>query len=154
MDNKTIAQHLLDHATRLEATKKNLYRVRAFRRAASLIKMMPRELSELYAEGGKAELEMLPGIGKHIAFTLVELLEAGQFRTLGDEVAPYDPERALTSLPGVGAQTAYQLREQLGIHTLDEVEEAAQDGRLEQIGMGPKRIRNVLESLEGRRRRA
>jgi len=43
------------------------------------------------------------------------------------------------------------MRDELGITTLDEAEQAARDGRLQQIGIGPRRLRGLLQALEFRR---
>src|SRR5262249_16801198 len=75
------------------------------------------------------------------------------FRTLRPEGGHIDPERLLTSLPGVGRQLAHLLHERLGISTLEELEQAAHEGRLAQVGIGPKRLRGLVDVLAGRLRR-
>jgi hypothetical protein len=56
----------------------------------------------------------------------------------------------LTSLPGVGPQLAHRLREELGILTLEGLEQAAHAGKLGQVGIGPKRLRGLIDALAGR----
>jgi hypothetical protein len=103
---------------------------------------------------GRAGLEALPGIGQSLAYTIESLVRTGEFRTLRPEGGHIDPERLLTSLPGVGPQLARLLHERLGITTLEEMERAAHDGRLRQVGVGPKRLRGLIDALAGRLRRA
>ena len=83
---------------------------------------------------GRAGLEALPGIGASLAYTIEGLVRTGEFRTLRPEGGHIDPERLLTSLPGVGPQLAHLLRERLGITTLEELERAAHEGRLAEVG--------------------
>lgn len=153
MDNPTIARKLNDYATYLEGEESNVYRVRAYRRAAETVLAQGRPLSELLAEKGRAGLEELPGVGRSLAYTLEGLIRTGEFRTLRPEGGHIDPERLLTSLPGVGPQLAHQLRERLGITTLEEMERAAHEGRLAEVGIGPKRLRGLIDALAGRLRR-
>jgi DNA polymerase (family X) len=55
------------------------------------------------------------------------------------------------TLPGIGLETASRIHEQLGIETMQELEAAANDGRLGRVtGMGNKRIRGIREALAGR----
>jgi hypothetical protein len=150
MDNRKIAQHLLDYAEYLEAREANLYRVRAYRRAAETILALDRPLTDLVAAEGRAGLEELPGIGSRLSYTLEELVRTGEFRTMNTEGGQIDPERVLGSLPSVGPRLARQIHEQLNVKTLEELEQAAHDGRLSQLGVGPKRLRGICDALAGR----
>jgi Helix-hairpin-helix domain len=153
MNNDTLAKRLLEYAAVLESNGENLYRVRAYRKAASAVKMHPRPLSELLAEGGRQALVAIPGLGEHLAYTLEGLIRTGQFRTMGADEVPTDPRERLTSLPGVGPRLAVRMRDELGITTVDEAERAARDGQLRKVGVGPKRLRGLLEAIEFRRQR-
>jgi hypothetical protein len=154
MDNATIARKLNDYATYLEGEDTNIYRVRAYRRAAATVLAQERSLSEVVNEKGRAGLEELPGIGTSLAYTIAGLVRTGEFRTLRPDAGHVDPERLLTSLPSVGRQLAHILHEQLGITTLEELERAAHDGRLTRAGVGPKRLRGLIDALAGRLRRS
>src|SRR5262245_17508819 len=151
MNNAQIAEKLLAHARELEAHGHNLYRVRAYRRAALSIRMLAVEVSELLEQGGRAALATIPGVGAHLAFTLERLLRRGEWVTLGPGPEETDPRQRLTSLPGVGPRLALRLREELGIETLAQLEEAAREGRLEVVGIGPGRVQVLLTVLEARR---
>ena len=154
MDNATIARKLNDYATYLEGEDTNVYRVRAYRRAAATVLEQERPFAEVVHEKGRAGLEELPGIGASLAYTIEGLVRTGEFRTLRPDAGHIDPERLLTSLPGVGRQLAHTLHEQLGITTLEEVERAAHDGRLTRPASGPKRLRGLIDALAGRLRRS
>src|SRR5262245_37734686 len=153
MNNNTLAKRLLEHAAVLESNGENLYRWRAYRKAASVVQMHARPLSELLAEGGRQALVAIPGLGAHLAYTLEGLIRTGQFRTMGADEVSTDPRQRLTSLPGVGPRLAVRMRDELGITTLDEAERAARDGRLEKVGVGAKRLRGLLQALDYRRQR-
>lgn len=150
MDNATIARKLNDYATYLEGEDTNVYRVRAYRRAAATVLEQERPLAEVVNEKGRAGLEELPGIGPSLAYTIEGLICTGEFRTLRPDAGHIDPERLLTSLPGIGPQLARTLYDHFGITTLEEVERAAHDGRLSQAGVGPKRLRGLIDALAGR----
>ncbi len=150
MNNATVAQKLVDYANYLEAEDPNVYRVRAYRRAADTVRGLERPLQELFDAEGRAGLEALPGVGSHLSYTLETLLKTGEFRTLRPDGGHIDPERLLTSLPGVGPQLARQLHEQLGITTLEALERAAHEGQLAALGIGPKRLRGLIDALAGR----
>ena len=154
MDNATIARKLNDYATYLEGEESNVYRVRAYRRGAETVLGLERSLADVVYEQGRAGLEELPGIGGSLAYTIEGLVRTGEFRTLRPDGGHIDPERLLTSLPGVGRQLAHVLREQLGITTLEQMERAAHEGRLASVGVGPKRLRGLIDALAGRLQRS
>jgi hypothetical protein len=154
MDNATIARRLNDYATFLEGEESNLYRVRAYRRAAATVLEQDRPLEDVVNEKGRAGLEELPGIGSSLAYTIEGLVRTGEFRALRPDSGHVDPERLLTSLPGIGPQLARTLHDQFGITTLEEVERAAHDGRLSEAGVGRKRLRGLIDALAGRLRRS
>jgi DNA polymerase (family 10) len=91
MDNRTIAKQLLDHAHHLEERRRNLYRIRAYRRAAEIILGLDRPLAEIAAEGGRNRLRELPGIGRSLSTKLEKLLATGDLETLSDRVPAGQP---------------------------------------------------------------
>ena len=73
MTNETIARKLRDHATELARAGDNLYRVRAFRRAAMSVLELTEDVAEVVATGGPKALERVPGIGRSLADTIAGL---------------------------------------------------------------------------------
>jgi hypothetical protein len=62
-----------------------------------------------------------------------------------------DPIALLRTVPGIGRVLAEKLHDELGVETLEELEIAAHDGRLEKIaGLGSKRIAGIRDSLATR----
>jgi DNA polymerase (family 10) len=150
MNNADIAHKLNEYADYLEGEEPNIYRVRAYRRAAQTIRELERPAADILAEKGRAGLDELPGVGASIAYTIESLIRTGEFRTLRPAGGHIDPERLLTSLPGVGRQLARLVHERLGVTSLEQMEQAAHDGRLAQVGVGPKRLRGLIDALAGR----
>jgi len=65
-----------------------------------------------------------------------------------------EPTKLLASVPGIGRQFAVRLHHDLGIETLEDLEAAAHDGRLEEVlGFGPKRLAGIRDSLAHRLQR-
>jgi len=82
MDNQTIARRLTEYAHFLDADRGNLYRARAYRRAAETILGLREPATDLVAREGRGGLEALPGIGSHLSFTIDSLVRTGELRTL------------------------------------------------------------------------
>lgn len=85
MDNCTIARQLQCAARQLEAKHSNLYRVRAFRRAAQTVLGLERPVEELLTEAGRGALRNLPGIGASLSSTIETLVRTGEIPTLHEE---------------------------------------------------------------------
>jgi len=140
----------MDYANFLQGREESIYRVRAYRRAAETVLALTRPITDLVAAAGRKGLEALPGIGRHLAYTLDCLATTGDFRTLDNSEGHVDPEQLMTTLPGVGPQMARLIHDRLGVDTLEELERAAHDGRLRELGIGPKRTRGLIDALAGR----
>src|SRR5437763_628263 len=82
--------------------------------------------------------------GDPLADTCEGLGATGQLRTRRAPVEPTDPPGRLTSPPAVRPRLAVRMRAELGITTRDEAERAARAGRLQKVGVGPKRLRGLL----------
>jgi DNA polymerase (family 10) len=82
MDNRTIAERLTSFAHYLQTRRKNLYRVRAYRRAAETVLALDKPVQDIIADQGRKGLEILPGIGKYLSFTIANLIETGVVQTL------------------------------------------------------------------------
>jgi hypothetical protein len=150
MKNDEMARWLREHALELEKEGGNLYRSRAFRTAASQLLMMSKPVAEVFREEGRVGLERLPGIGKSLAYTLEGLLQTGELRTIRPLDALREPDRDLTNLPGVGIRTAEQLRDRLGITSLQGLRDAVAEGRLAEAGIPAGRLRLISEEVHRR----
>ena len=77
MTNSDIARQLQRHARKLAERYGNLYRIRAYRRAAHAVLGLDRPVAELQ----KWELEILPGIGDHLALAITNYVRTGEWKT-------------------------------------------------------------------------
>lgn len=158
--NRDIAAQLDRVADLLEMRQARSFRVRAYRRGAEALRQLDRSVREIWNEGGHRALVALPDIGERLASVIEDQLANGHFRLLDHLEASSSPEQIIGSVPGIGAKLAQRIHHDLHIDTLEELEEAAHDGRLEQVrGFGPRRaemVRGVLESMlrQSTRRRA
>jgi DNA polymerase (family 10) len=82
MDNRTIANQLIEMAHLLARRQENLYRVRAYRRAAQVVLGLERPVEEIVAEEGRQGLKHLPGIGPSLAETIETLVRTGEIAML------------------------------------------------------------------------
>jgi DNA polymerase (family X) len=146
VDNHRIADRLDAFASLLELTDANAYTVRAYRRAAEMIRAAAVPVAELVRSGRARELR---GIGPGIEARLRELVETGEIAELAElerELAP-----GLVGLGrylGLGAKRSVEIARALGVRTPDELREAAAAGRLRSVpGIGPKTEARLLEAL-------
>lgn len=143
---------LLDEAARLFAEQgANRFRVQAYHRAAAALRELARPVAELFAEQGLPGLEELPGVGDSIARSIRDVLLHGKLAMLDRLRGQHDPIALLCSVPGIGKASAWKLHDDLGVETLEELEAAAHDGRLERLAVfGPKRLAGIRDSLAHR----
>jgi DNA polymerase (family 10) len=111
MDNRIIARRLREYARYLDVQNKNLYRVKAYRNAAAVVESLSCQLSALLAEGGRARLEALPGIGEHLSYTLESLIRTGEFHTVHTTRQFLSPERIAASLPVMATGSTMTVRD-------------------------------------------
>lgn len=84
--------------------------------------------------------EAVAGVGPGIASAIAEMLVTGRWAQLARLRGDADPEAVFCSVPGVGPETARAIHEALHVDTLEALETAAHDGRLEDVaGFGPRR---------------
>jgi hypothetical protein len=146
--NEEIAAALDDLAALLDAQDANPYRARAYREAARVLRGLDRSAASILAEGGRKALDDLPAVGKSIALAIEEIVQTGQLPMLDRLVGTSAPEDLFTLVPGIGDELARRIHETLGVETLEDLEAAAHDGRLEKVpGIGERRIRAIQEVL-------
>ena len=149
--NESTAARLDEIASLLASQAASLFRVRAYRRGASVVRRLKQPVSEILAAGGVAALEQLPGIGQSLARSIRDIVRFGYSPMLQRLRGDIDPVRLLASLPGIGRRTAARLHDELNLETLEDLEVAAHDGRLEHPGgFGPKRLAGVRAALADR----
>lgn len=154
--NERIASKLREAADLLSAQGANRFRVAAYRRAADTVAGLPEDIGALFEEGGTEALEKLPGVGPSIAAALREMIRTGRWSQLERLRGTLEPEKLFQAVPGVGPELARAIHDALGVETLEALELAAHDGRLETVpGVGRRRaaiVRNALADLLARPR--
>ena len=149
--NARIAARLEEVASILRSQNANPFRIGAYMRAAANIRSLPQPLDELIAEQGIAGLDEIPGIGQSLSRLIFQLVKTGRLPMLDRLRGTIDPVATLASVPGIGRKLAETIHDEFGIDSLEELEAAAYDGRLEKVRrMGPKRIAGIRESLSSR----
>lgn len=149
--NEDIAGKLEEVGRLLADQGANPFRVRAYEKAAHTLRRLPRPVSEILANEGLEGLEALPDVGVSLARAIRDIVARGRLAMLDRLRGESDPTKLLASVPGIGRVTSDEIHHALGIETLEDLEAAAHDGRLEQIaGLGPKRLAGIRDSLAHR----
>jgi DNA polymerase (family 10) len=148
MDNPEIARTLEEVADILEIQNANPFRIRAYRNAVRTVETLMVPLRRWVEEG--KPLTDLPGIGKEMANHIREMVETG---TLGfrDELLAEVPRALieLMRLPGLGPKKARKIWDELQISSVDELEAAAQAGRIASLpGFGAKTQERILAGIQ------
>jgi hypothetical protein len=126
----------------------NPFRSAAYRRAADTVASNPVSVVELFERDGLSALDALPGIGPGIAAAIAEFAHTGRWTRLERLRGTSDPQALLRTIPGVGPQLAARLHDELGVDTLEELELAAHDGRLERLpNFGARRAAAIRAAL-------
>ncbi len=147
-ENGRIARQLREAAELLEAQGANPFRVQAYRTAANTIEALDRPLREVFDAEGRAGLEALPGIGRGIASAIAEMLITEHWSQLERLRGDVDPVAIFRRVPGIGPDLAGEIHEALHIDTLEALELACRDGRLQQVpGIGMRRAAAISAAL-------
>jgi len=141
----------------LEVVGGDPFRAKAYATAARRLEASGADLAALAAQG---KLTTLPGVGAGIAEVLRELVETGR-SSLYDRLAAETPIGLydLMRIKGLGPKRVRTLYAEMGIDSIDKLEEAALAGRLASVpGIGAGTEKKILESVafaraaRGRRR--
>jgi DNA polymerase (family 10) len=146
--NSDVARIFNQMANLLEMESANAFRVRAYRNAARTIASLPKGVSEM-VEAGEA-LDDLPGIGKDLAGKIKEIVETGSLSQLQEIERKTPPELTeVMKIPGLGAKRVYALYKELGVTSVEDLKEKAQNGQIRNLnGFGKKTERKILEEIE------
>ena len=139
-----IADRLLEAAQLLEAQGADRFRVRAYRRGAETIRALHEDPADILEREGLEGLIELPNIGNRLARAVDEMVATGRWIQLERMRGEAEPEKLFQMVPGIGAVTARSIQNELHVDTLEALEIAAHDGRLELVqGIGPRRAASI-----------
>ncbi len=80
MTNSEIASRLQQYARELRERHENMFRVKAYRRAAEKLMRLETPIEEILRNRGRAALAEIPDIGRHLAETITIFVETGEWQ--------------------------------------------------------------------------
>jgi len=147
MRNLEIAEIFREIAKILEIKGDNVFRIRAYERAAQNIESITEDISEFIK---RDNLTDIPGIGKDLAEKIKEFHRTGKLKFLRD-LKKTIPEGLLEilNIPSVGPKTAKLLYDKLKIKSIADLELAIKKNKLAGIfGIKDKTIENIQKGIE------
>jgi DNA polymerase (family 10) len=150
MDKGQVAEVLVNIATLLELKGENPFKTRAYQNAARTIETLSEPLDRLIAE---ARLGEIKGIGDALQQKITELVTTGRLQYYEDLKAATPPGLvAMLDIPGLGPKKIKALHDELGIESVEQLEQACKDGKIAGLkGFGEKTQANILEGINRRR---
>ena len=148
VSNEAIAELFENMGTLLEMKGDTVFKIRAYQRAARTIGQLSFSLEQAVQDG--MDLKKIPGVGRAISDKITELLQTGRVSAHQRLLAEL-PDGVLTlmDIPGIGPKTAMLIAQDLGVSTIQGVEQAAQDGRMAALPkLGAKAAENILRHIQ------
>jgi DNA polymerase (family X) len=151
-DKFEVARMLDEIARYIELSDPKPFRARAFEKAARAVENLDDDLAALVATGA---ILSVPDIGKATGQAVEEIVTTGTSQYLEQLRAQYPPGIFdLLRVPRLGLKKVGVLYAELGISSLDELEEAATSGRLSALkGFGAKTTEQILKGIRFARMR-
>src|SRR4051812_39566484 len=129
----------------------NPYRAKAYTRAAENLMALAEPLEDVVAE---ERLKEIPGVGDAIGDIIAKLHKTGKHPSL-EAMRKEIPAGALEMLavPGLRPDKVLKIYKELGISSLDALEQAAKEDRLKPVkGLGAALQAKILQGIEIRRK--
>jgi DNA polymerase (family X) len=151
-DNDAIAKVLDEIGDLIELKGENVFRAVTYRAAARSIRDLREPLTKLVQE---RRLKEIPKVGSSVGEAIEQIVATGRSKR-HEELQAAVPPGLLTLLrvPGVGPATARTIYDHLKITTIEELEEAATEHRLQQLPkIQAKTEENILRSIAALKQR-
>lgn len=147
IDKAEVAAILDEVGNLLELDGGSPFEVRAYQNAARALNNTDGDIGELVATGA---INRVPGIGKTLAARITELVTTGRLQLFEELLQRVPPGlRQMLRIPGLGPKRVRQIREALGITTLEDLKAAAEAGKIATLsGFGAKSQENILKGIE------
>lgn len=146
--NADIAAIFEQIADLLNVEGANIYRIRAYRNAARLVKELGTDLKEMAKNG--ENLTQFAGIGKNLSAKIEEIAETGKcsaLEKLEKELPPAVTE--LLKIPELGPKRVKMIYQELDVHTVEQLQRAILDGRLGQLpGFGANMEAKIAAAVD------
>ena len=145
--NAEIADRLALFAALLELSEASPFSIRAYLRAAEIVRSTPASVAELVRAGRIRELR---GIGAGIEKKLRELVETGEIAELRALEQDVEPELVgFGRLLGLTPSRTLGIARELGVRSAAELKAAVEEGRLGSVrGIGPTTEAKIRAALE------
>jgi len=147
MKNQEVSRIFRDIAKILELKGENIFRIRAYERAAQAVDNLQEDIEGIIEKG---ELTSIPGIGVDLSEKIKEIIATGRLKYY-EELKKKVPQGlvAMMEIPGLGPKTVKKLYEQLKIDTVGKLETAAKSGKLLKLeGIREKTEDNILRGID------
>ena len=150
---RAVAEFLEELAVLMELGGADAFRLRAYLRAARIFATLEDDVEELVSQ---ESLTSIKGVGKGLAHQIAEFVRSGfvttrDFEKLKESIPP--GLLHMIRIPGLGTKKIRLVHDQLGIDTLDALEDACRQELLSALpGFGPKTQVQILEGIEFVRR--
>jgi DNA polymerase (family 10) len=151
-DNEGVAAVLDEIGDLIELKGENVFRAVTYRQVARSIRDLREPVALLLEQGRLGEI---PKTGPSVTEAITQLVQDGASKRHAELKAAV-PEGLITLLrvPGVGPATARIIHKELGITSIDQLEEAAKAGRLRQLPkIQAKTEENILRSITSLKQR-
>jgi DNA polymerase (family X) len=151
-DNEGVAAVLDEIGDLIELKGENVFRAVTYRQVARSIRDLREPVALLLEQGRLGEI---PKTGPSVTEAITQLIQEGASKRHAELKAAV-PEGLITLLrvPGVGPATARIIHKELGITSIDQLEEAAKAGRLRQLPkIQAKTEENILKSITSLKQR-
>jgi DNA polymerase (family 10) len=150
MDKDQVADVLTDIAVLLELKGENPFKCRAYVNAARALEGLPEPLDKIIAENRLGEIK---GIGEALQKKITELVTTGKLAYHQELKAATPPGLvAMLEIPGIGPKKIKAVHDELGLETVEQLEQACRDGRIAKLkGFGEKTAANICEGIARRR---
>ncbi len=143
LNKKTIIRTFEKIALYMELLGENPFKIGAFRKAANVLELDPRSLSEM------DDILSLKGIGKGTGAVITDLIEKGKSDLL-EELEEKVPKGLipLLKVPGLGGKKIAKLREAIGIDSIESLRAACESHEVSKVpGFGKKTEEKLLHEL-------
>ncbi|HEX8234350.1 MAG TPA: DNA polymerase/3'-5' exonuclease PolX [Abditibacteriaceae bacterium] len=146
MQNAAVAQVFQEIADWMEVAGENVFKIRAYRRAAEAVAVYPEPIEDASESGA---LEKIEGLGAATVAKTREFLATGRVQELEKLRAAYPPGLLeLMRVPGLGPKRIAQLYQERGINSIETLQNAITGEELKGLaGFGPKTIQNIQNGL-------
>jgi DNA polymerase (family X) len=144
--NNELAEVFERIAKLLAINDENVFKIRAYDRAAESLRALAEDAAALAARG---ELASVPGIGKAIVDKITELQNTGRLEFLVKLEAQVPPSLLeVLKVPGVGPKKVALFWKELNVLTLADLDAAAKGGKIRTLpGMGEKSETSILAGI-------